>query len=407
MAGPLEGLRILDMTSVLMGPFATQVLADMGADVIKVESPEGDTVRHLGPMRSPGMSAGFLHVNRNKRSVVLDLKDAAGRASLLELARTVDVFVSNVRPAALARLGLAYEDFQRVNPSIVHVALVGYGQNGPYAARAAYDDMIQAVCAVPSLIAQVGDGVPRYVPLAIVDRVVGQAAATATLAAVVHRMKTGEGQAVEVPMFETMVPYVMSEHMAGHTYDPPSGEIGYKRLLAPSRQAYATADGYVCTVLYTTKHWRSFFELVGVGERYAHDPRVATIAARTHHIGELYAEVGGYLLTQTTAYWLDALTALDIPVMPLHTLESLMHDPHLDAVGFFKKTHHPTEGPLVEMAGLGNWSRTPPSVARPAPLLGEHTAEVLEEAARLAVLAASRRGSEAPPGCLCTQSMSA
>ena len=179
MAGPLEGLRILDMTSVLMGPFATQVLGDMGADVIKVESPDGDTVRHLGPMRSPGMSAGFLHVNRNKRSVVLDLKESAGRASLLELARTVDVFVSNVRPAALARLGLSYEDFLQANPSIIHVSLVGYGQNGPYAARAAYDDMIQAACAVPSLIAEVGDGVPRYVPLAIVDRIVGQAAATA------------------------------------------------------------------------------------------------------------------------------------------------------------------------------------------------------------------------------------
>jgi crotonobetainyl-CoA:carnitine CoA-transferase CaiB-like acyl-CoA transferase len=389
MAGPLEGLRILDMTSVLMGPFATQVLGDMGADVIKAESPEGDTVRHLGPMRSPGMSAGFLHVNRNKRSIVLDLKESAGRAALLELARTVDVFVSNVRPAALARLGLSYEDFLEVNPSIIHVSLVGYGQNGPYAARAAYDDMIQAACAVPSLIAEVGDGVPRYVPLAIVDRIVGQAAATAILAAVHHRMKTGVGQAVEVPMFETMVPYVMSEHMAGHTYDPPEGSIGYKRLLAPSRQAYATADGHVCTVLYTSKHWRSFFRLVGAEERYAADPRMATIAARTHHISALYAEVAGYLRTRPTAYWIEELTRLDIPVMPLHTLESLMHDPHLAAVGFFKKTRHPTEGPMVEMAGLGHWSRTPPSVTRPAPLLGEHTDEVLKEAARLAATTAS------------------
>ncbi len=384
MAGPLEGLRVLDLTSVLMGPFATQVLGDMGADVIKVESPEGDTVRHLGPMHTPGMSAGFLHVNRNKRSVVLDLKDAAGRASLLDIARTVDVFVSNVRPAALARLGLAYEDFVEVNPSIVYVSLVGYGQSGPYAARAAYDDMIQAVCAVPSLIAQAGDGVPRYVPLAIVDRIVGQAAATAILAAVHHRMKTGAGQAVELAMFETMVPYVMSEHMAGHTYDPPEGSVGYKRLLAPSRQPYATADGHVCTVLYTSRHWRSFFALVGAGDRYAADPRLATIAARTHHISALYAEVADYLRTRPTAYWIEELTRLDIPVMPLHTLESLMHDPHLEAVGFFQKTHHPTEGLMVAMAGLGHWSRTPSQVTRPAPLLGEHTDEVLKEAGGLA-----------------------
>lgn len=383
MAGPLEGLRILDMTSVLMGPFATQLLADMGADVIKVESPEGDTVRHLGPMRNPGMSAGFLHVNRNKRSIVLDLKNEGARESLLELARTVDVFVSNVRPAALARLGLSYEDFTRVNPSIIYMTLVGYGQKGPYAARAAYDDMIQAVCAIPSLIAQVGDGVPRYVPLAMVDRIVGQAAATAILAATIHKMKTGEGQSVEIPMFETMVPYVMSEHMAGHTYVPPAGETGYKRLLAPSRQAYATADGHVCTVLYNTQHWRSFFELVGAGEKYRLDPRVATIAARTHHISELYAEVASYLRTKPTAYWLQELTRLDIPVMPLHTLESLLQDPHLEAVGFFKKTVHPTEGALVEMSGLGTWSRTPPVMARPVPLLGEHTDEVLQEAARL------------------------
>ncbi|MEQ6475846.1 CoA transferase [Comamonas sp. wu1-DMT] len=379
MAGSLNGLRVLDMTSVLMGPFATQILADLGADVIKVEPPEGDTIRHLGPMRNPGMSAGFLHVNRNKRSVVLDVKDAQAHKSLLDIARTSDVFVSNIRPAALARLGLSHEDFARVNPSIIYVTLVGYGQKGPYASRAAYDDMIQAVCAIPSLIAEVGDGVPHYVPLAIVDRVVGQAAATAILAAYIHRLKTGEGQAVEIPMFETMVPYVMSEHMAGHTYEPPAGDMGYKRLLSPSRKAFATADGHVCTVLYATKHWRSFFELVGADEKYRNDPRVATIEARTSHINELYGEVASYLCTKPSAYWLDALADQDIPVMPLHTLETLMHDPHLEAVEFFKYRNHPTEGPLIEMAGLGNWSRTPPVMARPVPLLGEHTDEVLEE----------------------------
>ncbi|WP_038212925.1 CaiB/BaiF CoA transferase family protein, partial [Xenophilus azovorans] len=377
MAGPLTGLKIVDLTTVLMGPFATQVLADMGADVIKVEPPEGDAVRHLGPMRNPGMSAGFLHVNRNKRSVVLDLKQDAGRAQLLALVGTADVFVTNIRPAAVARLRLDHEALARANPAIISVSLVGYGQDGPYAAKAAYDDMIQAACAIPSLIAQVSDGVPRYVPLAIVDRIVGQAAATAILAAVVHRMKTGEGQCVEVPMFETMVPYVMSEHMSGLTYVPPHGEPGYRRLLAPSRQAYATRDGFVCTMLYTNRHWADFFALAGQPGRCDADERMRTIAARTRHIDALYAEVAQVLKTNTTAYWIDALSKADIPVMRLHTLESIMTDPHLRAVGFFRQTEHPSEGTVLDMAPMGRWSRSQPDTPRPAPRLGEHTQEVL------------------------------
>ncbi|MDB5819398.1 MAG: frc 7 [Rhizobacter sp.] len=382
MAGPLAGLRILDLTSVLMGPFATQVLGDLGADVTKIESPEGDPVRHLGPMRNPGMSAGFLHVNRNKKSVVLDLKKPQDREAVLELARDVEVFVTNVRPAAMARLKLEYEAVSAVNAGIIYVALVGYGQNGPYADRAAYDDMIQAVCAIPSLIASIGDGVPRYVPLAIVDRIVGQAAATAILAAVIHKMKTGRGQYVEVPMFETMVPYVMAEHLAGNTYRPPIGEPGYKRLLAPSRQAYATLDGHVCTVVYTDKHWRSFFTLIGQPERYDKDPRLATIQARTRNITALYADVGSALKTKSTAYWLRALQAADIPVMPLHTLASIQEDPHLAAVDFFRTAEHPTEGTMVDMSPLGRWSDSAPDVPTPAPTLGQHTAEALARIGR-------------------------
>ena len=244
MAGPLAGLRVIDLTSVLMGPFTTQVLGDLGADVIKIESPQGDTVRHIGTARNPAMGPCFLHVNRSKRSVVLDLKLKQDRQAILELAKTADIFMSNVRPAAMARLQLGYEDVRAANPRIIYVSLVGYGQDGPYAQRAAYDDMIQAVCAVPSLVAQAGDGVPRYVPLAMVDRIVGQAAATATLAAVIHRDKTGRGQWVEIPMFETMVPYVMGEHMMGLTFDPPLGPPGYPRLLASTRQAYPTRDGF-------------------------------------------------------------------------------------------------------------------------------------------------------------------
>ncbi|MEP6874800.1 MAG: CoA transferase [Burkholderiales bacterium] len=382
MAGPLAGLKIIDLTNVLMGPFATQVLGDLGADVIKIESQEGDTVRHIVPMRHPGMGSMFLHVNRNKRSVVLDLKSVAGRQAILDMAATAEVFVTNVRPAAMARLKLDYEALAAANPSLIYVSLVGYGQDGPYADRAAYDDMIQAACAIPSLLAQVGDGVPRYIPLAIVDRVVGQAAATAILAAVVHRMKTGEGQMVEIPMFETMVPYVMSEHLGGLTFEPPIGPPGYPRLLARSRQAYATRDGHICALLYTDRHWSDFFRLVGQPDRFASDPRLQDIGLRTRHIEELYAEVGVVLRDHTTAHWLQALGAADIPVMPLHTLASLLHDPHLEAVGFFRRREHPSEGAVIDMAPLGRWSRSVPEAPRPAPTLGQHTEEVLAETRR-------------------------
>lgn len=382
MAGPLEGLRIIDLTSVLMGPFATQVLGDLGADVIKIEPPQGDTVRHIGPARNHGMGACFLHVNRNKRSVVLDLKQPQDRETLLALTKTADVFVSNIRPAAMARLQLSHEQLAAVNPRIISVALVGYGQDGPYADRAAYDDMIQAVCAIPSLMAMVGDGVPRYVPLAIVDRVVGQAAATAILAAVLHRERTGRGQAVEIPMFETMVPYVMSEHMAGLTYEPPLGPPGYPRLLASSRQAYPTSDGFICALLYTDRHWASFFVLVGQPEKSKTDPRLASITSRTNHIGELYAEVSQWLRTQSTAYWMQALNEVDIPVMPLHTLESILDDPHLKAVDYFQWVEHPTEGRIRQMPPAGRWSDSSPNAPKPAPTLGQHTSEVLSELIR-------------------------
>jgi crotonobetainyl-CoA:carnitine CoA-transferase CaiB-like acyl-CoA transferase len=382
MAGPLAGLRVIDLTSVLMGPFTTQILGDLGADVIKIESPQGDTVRHIGTARNPAMGPCFLHVNRSKRSVVLDLKLKQDRQAILELAKTADIFMSNVRPAAMARLQLGYEDVCAANPRIIYVSLVGYGQDGPYAQRAAYDDMIQAVCAVPSLVAQAGDGVPRYVPLAMVDRIVGQAAATATLAAVVHRDKTGRGQRVEIPMFETMVPYVMGEHMMGLTFDPPLGPPGYPRLLASTRQAYPTRDGFVCALVYTDKHWQSFFELVGQPDRCSTDPRLASIGNRTTHINDLYAEVSAFLLEHSTAYWLEALKAVDIPVMPLHTLESLLEDPHLHAVNYFEMVDHPTEGRVRQMPPLGRWSDSVPDSLRPAPTLGQHTDEVLAEIGR-------------------------
>jgi crotonobetainyl-CoA:carnitine CoA-transferase CaiB-like acyl-CoA transferase len=379
-AGPFDGIRVVDLTSVLMGPFATQLLGDMGADVVKIEPPGGDTVRGIGPMRHPGMGHAFLHVNRNKRSLVLDLKHPQGHAALLRLVERADVLVYNVRPQAMARLGLTWEALSAVNPRLVYVGVFGYGQDGPYAAKPAYDDLIQGVSGLPSLIAQVGDGTPRYVPLAFVDRTVGLAAANAVGAALYRRERTGRGQRVDVPMFETMVPFVLGEHLSGATFVPPIGPTGYARLLARERTPYATRDGYVCALIYNDKQWRSFFRMIGEPQRFDEDPRLADIGTRTRHIAELYAMVAQVMRTRTTAQWLEALEQADIPAMPLHTLDSLAEDPHLRAVGFFSEVEHPSEGRVRQMAVPGTWGESPPTIRRHAPRLGEHSREVLAEA---------------------------
>ena len=377
--GPLAGVRVLDLTSVLMGPFATQLLGDMGADVIKVEPPRGDTSRGIGPMRNPGMGGGFLHVNRNKRAICIDLKNEAGREVLLELARTADVLVYNVRPAAMKRLRLTYEDLAAVNPRIICAGVFGYGQDGPYAEFPAYDDLIQGAIGLPTLIGRTGDGVPRYVPLVFVDRAVGLAAVNAITAALYHRERTGRGQSIEVPMFETMVPFVLGEHMAGQTFDPPLGPIGYPRLLAPERRPYQTSDGHVCAVIYTDRHWQSFYELTGRGAEFASDARVKTIGERTKHMAELCEESARFFRTDTTQSWLDRLNAADIPCMRLNTPESLTSDPHLAAIGYFERFEHPSEGSTWQMRSPVKWSEPGRQQMLPAPRCGQHTREVLAE----------------------------
>ncbi|HYD67341.1 CoA transferase [Azospirillum sp.] len=380
MSGPLNGVRILDLTTVLMGPYATQILGELGADVIKVEPPQGDTVRGIGPMRHPGMGAIFLHANRGKRSIVLDLKQPEGRQALLDLARTADVLIYNVRPQAMARLGLSYAEVAEANPRIVYVGLFGYGQDGPYAAKPAYDDLIQGAVAIPTLFAASTGGEPRYVPATMVDRTVGLHAVYAVTAALFHRERTGEGQAVDVPMFETMTHFVQGDHMGGATFEPAEGPTGYPRLLAPQRRPYRTSDGHICALIYNDKQWRSFFDLIGRPDILDSDPRFADMDSRTRHIDELYGFVAEHLATRTTAEWMEALTRADIPVMRLHTLDSLLEDPHLTATGFFQVVEHPREGPIRSMAVPTRWSATPPAVERQAPALGEHSAEVLREA---------------------------
>jgi crotonobetainyl-CoA:carnitine CoA-transferase CaiB-like acyl-CoA transferase len=379
-SGPLSGVKVVDLTSVILGPYATQILADLGADVIKVETPEGDNMRHAAPMRSPRMGHIFLHLNRGKRSVVLDLKQRAGREALLKLAASADVLVYNVRPQAMARLGLTYEDVRAVNQRIIYVGAYGFSQKGPYAAKPAYDDIIQGMVALPSLAKQAGADRPRYVPSTVCDRVTGLNAVNAITTALYYRERSGKGQAVEVPMFESLTQFVLSEHMGGRTFEPPIGPMGQPRLLSEHRNPYETRDGYLCLLLYNDKQWRNFFRLIGREELFETDPRFATQTSRSSHFNEAYAFIAEQMRTRTSAEWLAALTEADIPVMPLNSLEDLLEDEHLNQTGFFSTVEHPTEGTLRTMAVPSRWSESPPDEPTPAPLLGEHTVEVLREA---------------------------
>jgi len=375
----LAGMTILDLTTVLMGPYATQILADMGADVIKVESPEGDIVRQLGPGRTPGMGGMFLNANRGKRSIVIDLKNPAGRDALLRLAARANAIVYNVRPQAMARLGLGYEALAAANPAIVYVGLFGYGQSGPYAAKPAYDDLIQGASGVATLLAAAGDGTPRYVPITMADRVVGLMAVNAIMGGLMHQLRSGTGQRIDVPMFESMAEFVLIDHLGGLTYDPPLDHGGYSRLLSRHRRPYRTRDGYICALIYNDKQWRSFADSIGQ-PGMLDDPRFASHAARHQHIDAIYEEVGRIFLGRSTAEWHELLERADIPVMPMHTLQSILDDPHLQAVGFFKTIEHPVEGRIRQMQVPSHWSASQPQPGGPAPTLGEHGRAILSEA---------------------------
>ena len=379
MTGPLVGVRVVDMTSILMGPYAAQLLGDMGADVIKVEAPVGDMVRDLGPMQHPRMGALYLHVNRSKRGLVLDLKQPAGLEAIKKLLATADVLLYNVRPQAMARLGLGYDVVQKINPRLLYVGTFGFGQDGPYAAKPAFDDLIQGAIGLPSLIKQAGSDVPRYVPSNIVDRTVGLYAVTSLCAALFHREKTGRGQKIDIPMFETMISHLLSDHIGGQTFDPPNGPPGYARLLASERRPYKTADGFVCAVIYSDKQWASFFKAIGRSEIFENDPRFLNLTVRTQHINDLQALAAKIFLERTTNAWLELLDQADIPTMPLHTLETIFDDPHLKAVNMFEWTEHPTEGRVRRVAVPTTWTDSQPTPGRAAPQLGEHSAEILKE----------------------------
>lgn len=377
--GALTGVRVLDMTSVFMGPLATQQLADLGAEVIKIEAPGGDSTRSLGPGGEKGMGALFLALNRNKRSVALDLKKKEAREALLQLARTADVLVYNVRPAAMERLGLGYEDLRAVNPRLLYVGLVGFSQRGRYAPQAAFDDLIQAASGMSDVVARGNGSIPRYLPMAIADRLVGLYAFGIVSAALVAVSKTGRGRRIDVPMFETMLSQVLGDHLYGETFVPARGAMGYPRLLSPNRRPYATKDGHICCTVYTDANWRSFLRLIGKPELFDTDPRFATISARTRVIDELYGMVAQALLERTTAEWVEALREADIPCFPMHTVESVLHDPHLGDIGFFQEMDQPELGRIRQMKGPSEWSEGGPTIRRAAPALGSDTRSVLKE----------------------------
>ncbi|MFM0092036.1 CoA transferase [Paraburkholderia sediminicola] len=396
--GPLAGVRILDLSSIVLGPLATLTLAGLGAEVIKIEAPEGDNVREAGSMRVDAhgeehekMGHVFMHNNRGKKSVVLDLKKPAARQALLALAKDADVLLSNIRPAAMDRLGLGYEALAAVNPRLVYVTACGYSARGPYADRPAYDDLIQGATGLPWLMQQSGTDQPMYAPLSVADRVTGLHVAYSISAALFARERDGRGQHIEVSMFESVAHFVLADHMAGRTFAPDAhgervstsvageseGEAGYDRLLSVDRRPYQTADGYLCVLIYNDKHWRTFLNAIDQPDLFTQDPLFSSQRNRSRRIREVYAWVSSVMRTRTSAQWKMLLDKADIPYQAVNSIEDLLNDPHLNATGFIGEEIHPTEGRIRTLGNPTTWSGTPLPPLAPTPRLGEHSIEVL------------------------------
>ncbi len=377
--GPLEGVRVLDLTSVVVGPLCTQILADHGADVIKVETKSGDLVRVMnGRSVTPGMGAKFLHLNRNKRSIVLDLKQPAGHAALLRLVKHADVLVWNVRPAGMARLKLSYDDVRAANPKIIYCGMFGFGQDGRYRDKPAYDTILQGSGGMAALHHR-ATGEPRYVPMVVADKVVGLIAVQMIVMALYQRTRTGEGCSIEIPMFENLVKFVLEEHLYLKTFEPPLGGTGDPRLLDPLGKPIPTKDGWICISANTDEQAFGFFEAIGRPE-LKDDPRFSSVQARFSNVAAYFEIRMAALKTKTTAQWIEILERHDVPCMPYHTLDSLLDDPHLNEVGFFEIKEHPTEGKIRNFRLPNRWSSPGRKDWNPAPKLGRHSAEVLREA---------------------------
>jgi crotonobetainyl-CoA:carnitine CoA-transferase CaiB-like acyl-CoA transferase len=380
MKTPLEGIRVVDMTSVVVGPLCTQMLADYGADVIKIEAPPGgDIARTIaGRAVTPLMSGKFMHLNRNKRSLALDLKKPGGKEALTRLLETSDVLVWNIRPPAMARLGLSYEEVKAINPKIIYVGMFGFGQDGRYRNKAAYDAIIQGSAGVAALNHR-AYGEPRYLPIVMADRTVGLIATQMILLALYHRSVTGEGSAIEIPMFENMTKFVLEEHMYLQTFDPPLGTMGDPRLMDANATPLKTKDSWICISANTNDQAFAIFEAIGRPE-LKDDPRFNSVSARFENVKAYFAIRAAGLKEKTTAEWIEILDRLDVPAMPYNTLESLMEDPHLADAGFFQTLDHPTEGKVRNMRLPNKTSFSARKEIKGAPKLGQHSIDVLRDA---------------------------
>jgi crotonobetainyl-CoA:carnitine CoA-transferase CaiB-like acyl-CoA transferase len=375
--GPLAGIRVIDLTINVLGPVCTQILGDMGADVIKIEAPEGDYIRYVGPGRSDGMSVFFLNLNRNKRSVVLDLKQPGARAALMKLIETADVFVHSMRPGAADRLGLGYDAVSGANPRIIYASAAGYRQDSSRRDWPAFDDVIQGVSGIAAMNARV-TGEPRYFPTVICDKFCGYVLASSIGMALFARERTSKGQQVHVAMMDTMVGFNMLEHLWGGVIDEPSLGIGYSRMLTPHRRPYRTSDGHISVLAVTNEQWRRLFVAMDRPDLLG-DGRFADIGPRAENIDVLYGLVVEGMKCQTTQEWRRRLDAADVPNGEVNDLEDLLRDPYLQETGFFQKMQHPTEGAFVAMSIPVEFSQTRPSIRSLPPRLGEHTDVVLAE----------------------------
>lgn len=375
--GPLQGVRVVDLTTVMLGPFCTQLLGEMGAEVIKIETPEGDVNRWTGESRSPGMSTGQLIKGRNKRSIILDLKVKKVRKVFEKLIQTADVFVHNIRPKAAKRLAIDYETIAELNPSIIYASATGFGETGPFADKPAYDDLIQGASGIASLFGKV-TGTPRYVPSVMADKTTGLFLSNYISMALFHRERTGEGQKLHVPMYESFAAFVVSEHMQGQTFVPPTGPAGYTRMLTAHRKPYETKDGFICVVPYTQKHWVNFLTLTGRADLIK-DPRFSNQTERTKNIDTLYEIVSDNMKSRSTNDWIIALSDADIPAGPMNSPEDLFECPHLKAVDMFPEIEHPTEGRIKHIKVPAAFSKTPGGLYHHSEKLGASTNAVLNE----------------------------